>query len=305
MALIKEKPLDVFLAYVKLTIGSVIYCLGWTSFMIPNGFVDGGLTGFSAILEFGTGIPTAYTYFIINVIMLVVATIILGRAFGIRTVYVIVLTTLLFRFLPQWDWILSLPGHFFFVSEKVLVAMIGGFLEALGISMVLSNGGSTGGTDIIAVVVNKFWPVSLGRVFLWTDIVVISSLLLLPDKSFNEVVYGYVTMITFALSIDLVLMGRKSTVQIMIFSDKYSEIAEYINKEMERGVTALNAVGWFTQKDRKVLLVVVRNYEMSEITKAVKTLDPKAFVSVVAARDVYGEGFDELKTGISRKKKQQ
>ena len=301
----KQKPAEVLAAYLKLTIGAVIYVIAWTSFMIPNGFVDGGLTGFCAILELGTGIQTAYSYFIINMLMLTAATIILGRSFGIRTIYVIVLTTLLFKFLPKLDFLLSLPDHFLFVREKAIVAMIGGFLEALGIAMVLSNGGSTGGTDIIAVVVNKFWPVSLGRVFLWTDLVIITSVLLLPDKTFNDVVYGYVTMITFALSLDFVLMGRKSTVQIMIFSDKYAEIADYINKQMERGVTALNCIGWYTQTDRKVLMVIVRQYEVSEITKVVKNLDNKAFVSVISARDVYGEGFEEIKTGYSRKKKEQ
>ena len=175
-------------------------------------------------------------------------------------------------------------------------------MEALGIALIMGRGGSTGGTDIFALIINKFWPVSLGKVFLYFDLVIIASVLLVPGKTFQDMVYGYIAMFTFSFGVDYVLLGRKSTVQVLIFSDKYEEIADYINKVLDRGVTALNAVGWYTQSDKKVLLALVRKMQLPALKKAIKSVDPKAFLSVSPASDVFGEGFDEIKTGLHRKK---
>ena len=291
--------------YIVITVGVVLFVLAWTSFLLPNNMIDGGLTGASALLSMVTGIPVDIWYFGINTFLLIMAWIILGRSFGIRTIYAIVLSSVLFRVFGRdsMAFLQSVPGNALAVNEPILVPIIGGLLEAVGLALIILRGGSTGGTDILALIVNKFWPVSLGQFYLLADFVVITLLLLIPGHCFTDVVKGYVTMGVCAYVLDLIMLGREQSVQLHIFSNKYEEIGNFINKEMERGVTALEAVGWYTKQERRILLVVIRRSELGTLTKAVKEIDPKAFVSVVPANSVFGEGFGEMKTGIALKKK--
>lgn len=291
--------------YIVISVGVVLFVLAWTSFLLPNNMIDGGLTGASALLSMVTGISVDIWYFGINSFLLIMAWIILGRSFGIRTIYAIVLSSVLFRVFgsPSMAFLQSVPGNALAVNEPILVPIIGGLLEAVGLALIILRGGSTGGTDILALIVNKFWPVSLGQFYLLADFVVITLLLLIPGHCFTDVVKGYVTMGVCAYVLDLIMLGREQSVQLHIFSNKYEEIGNFINKEMERGVTALEAVGWYTKQERKILLVVLRRSELGTLTKAVKEIDPKAFVTVVPANSVFGEGFGEMKTGIALKKK--
>ena len=198
-----------------------------------------------------------------------------------------------------------MEGNVLHDKEAILVPVIGGLMEAVGLAMIIMRGGSTGGTDILALMVNKFWPITVGRFYLYADFVVITLLILVPGHCFTDVVYGYVTMGVCAFVLDLIILGKDSTVQVIIFSDKIDEIADYITKDMERGVTALRAVGWYTRTDRLVLMVMIRRTELSDLVKSIKEVDSKAFVTVVPANNVYGEGFDEIKVGLPRKKKNQ
>lgn len=302
----KNKALQVILDYVLITVGCAVNTIGWTSFMLPNGVIDGGLTGLSAILEMVTGIPLDIFFFSINSALIIIGTLFLGRGFGVRTIYAIIVCSLLLRLFsgPAFDFLKCTPGNPLYVSEKILVPVIGGLMEALGIGMIFLRGGSTGGSDILAMLVNKFWPVSPGRFYLVSDLVVISSIILIPGHTFADMIYGYIAMFTFSFAIDFVLLGNRSTVQVLIFSDRYSEIADFINRDLERGVTALRAIGWYTQKDRNVLLVLVLKSQLQGIFRAVKEIDPKAFISVSPASNVYGEGFEEIKAGLQRKKKE-
>jgi len=151
--------------------------------------------------------------------------------------------------------------------------------------------------------VNKFWPVSVGRFYLYADFIVITLLILVPGHCFTDVVYGYITMGICSYVLDLILLGKDSTVQVIVFSDKIDSIGDYITNNMERGVTALKAMGWYTQKDRLVLMVMLRRTELPDLVRSIKELDDKAFVTVVPANNVFGEGFDEIKVGLPRKKK--
>jgi uncharacterized membrane-anchored protein YitT (DUF2179 family) len=279
--------------------------MAWDSFMIPNNIASGGLTGACTILQFATAgrIPVPYSFVIANSILLLLGSLALGKGFGFKTIYAIALSTVLFKILPNFDFLKSIPGEFLYVDEKVLIPVIGGLLEAVGIGFIFKKGGSTGGTDIIALLINKFWPVSPGQVYLCTDLFIIASILLVPGKTVQDMIYGYISMITFSLMVDYVLLGSKSSVQILVFSQKYSEIADYIINNMDRGVTAINAVGWYTKESKKVLLILVRKSQLPMLSKAIKDIDHNAFVSVSPASGVYGEGFEEIKTGIHRKKK--
>ena len=291
--------------YIVITVGVVLFVMAWQSFLLPNHMIDGGLTGASALLAMVTGISVDMWYFGINVLLLVLAWFILGQGFGIKTIYAILLSTALFRILGDESMrcLWSVEGEVLYVGDGILVPIIGGLLEAVGLALIIMRGGSTGGTDILALIVNKFWPISIGRFYLFADFIVITLLIFVPGHCFTDVVYGYITMGVCAYVLDLIMLGKDSTVQILIFSDHIHELGDYINKEMGRGVTALKAVGWYTQEDRQVLMVMLRKTELPELVKVVKDLDPKAFVTVVPANNVFGEGFDEMKTGITRKKK--
>ena len=303
--MVPRKVLITVFDYIIITIGTLLFVMGWTSFLLPNHMIDGGMTGASALLSMVTGISVDIWYFGINVGLLILAWFVLGRGFGLKTVYSILLSTLLFRVLgdESMRFLWSVEGQVLYVGDGILVPIIGGLMEAVGLSLILLRGGSTGGTDILALIVNKFWPITLGRFYVMADLIIITLLIFVPGHCFTDVVYGYITMGVCAYVLDLIMLGKESAVQVLIFSNHYEAIGNYVTKEMERGVTALKAIGWYTQEDRKVLMVMIRKTEMTQLVKAVKEVDPKAFVTVVPANNVYGEGFGEMKTGLPLKKK--
>ena len=288
----KTKVLFVLWDYFLITVGSVIFCMAWTSFMIPNGLTSGGLTGLCTILQYGLGIPVGITYPLLNAVLLILGFLSLGKGFGFKTIYVIGLTSVLFELLPQFQ------GLEVLMDEKLLVALVGAAMESVGIGLVLLRGGSTGGTDIAAMIINKYWPVSPGKVYLYSDIFIIASLLFVPEKGLVDLIYAFVVMLGFSFGVDYVLLGNKSSVQILVFSSKYKEIADHILYNLDRGVTALQSVGWYSQKESKVLLIIARKQQMNEVVNEIKNIDKRAFISVSTAMSVFGEGFEEVKTGI-------
>ena len=300
----KTKVIVCIYDYVVITLGVILFVMAWQCFLLPNNMIDGGLTGASALLSMVSGISVDIWYFGINVLLLVLAWFILGRGFGLKTIYAILLSTALFRVLgsESMSWLWSVEGSVLHVKEPILVPVIGGLLEAVGLAAIIMRGGSTGGTDILALIVNKFWPITVGRFYLYADFVVITLLILVPGPCFTDVVYGYITMGVCSYVLDLIILGKDSTVQVLVFSDRIDRIGDHITRDMERGVTALKAMGWYTQKDRMVLMVMLRRTELPELVKSIKEIDSKAFVTVVPANNVYGEGFDEIKVGLPRKK---
>jgi len=284
-------------AYLLITLGCLIYCLAWTQIFEPNGLVSGGITGLCVVIEYGTGFPLYISYGIFNVILLLLAFVILGKSFGIRTIYALLIITLFFDILP----LLGLPS--LVLKDKILLPVIASLLEAVGVSMMIKYNSSSGGTDIIALIINKFWPVSLGKVYIFLDIVIIASVMLVPGKTIDEMIYGYLAVIVFSTSLDFITLGSKQSVQLMVFSDKYVQIADYINKQMDRGVTALDAIGWYSGEAKKVLLIVVRRSEVGILADKIKEVDSHAFVTVAPVNSVFGEGFEEIKSGIKFKKR--
>lgn len=304
----KNKVLKTIWEYLVLTFATFVFTVSWEAFMIPNGMSAGGIMGVCTILEFATGgfIKASLSFFIINAFLILLAVLVFGIGFGFKTIYCIVMSSVFLWLVGDWGWLHSIPGNFLYVEDKTLVPIIAGIFEALGIGLAIRSGGSTGGTDIIALIINKYWPVSLSGVFFVTDfIVVISQLMLRPGfgsyagdpKTFNDVMYGILEIVTFALTIDLFTVGGRKTMQLLIFSEKYQEIADYVCNTMERGVTVLKAQGWFTRRDRSVLLILLTRQELSNLSKVVNAIDPKAFLSVSNASGVYGEGFEQIKTG--------
>ena len=291
---------SIFLDYLLMTLGVFLYCAAWECFMIPNGMSSGGLTGLCTVIQYATSgrLQVSLLYAVINVILILVAFAVMGAHFGFKTIFCIAVASVLFRVLSLFPQIHSIEGQYLFVPERVLIPAIGGLLEGVGLGIIFRQGGSTGGSDILALMVNKFWPVSPGRFFLVTDFVIVLSLLLLPDKTFSDLIYGIIMILISAPVVDAVLIGGRSAVQVMVFSDRYDEIADYIIHDLERGVTAIEAVGWYTQQERKVLLIVMRQKEIHDVTRRIKEIDRHAFISISPANNVYGEGFEEIKTGL-------
>lgn len=300
----KVKILSILKEYLLLTVACFIFAMAWEGFMIPNAMSAGGMMGLSTVLQYATGglIPAQYTYVVINVLLILVAVWVMGIGFGFKTIYCILVSTLMMSIVGKLECLHCVPGEFFYVQERLLVPLIAGSLEALAIGIIIRNGGSTGGTDIIALMINKYWPVSLSTAFMIMDLVIVGLILLLPDRTFTDMVYGILEIVTFSLIVDVVVGGSKGSYQLIVFSEKYKEIADHIIDDMGRGVTVLKAQGWYTKSDKNVLLILIGRKELPSLMKEIKRLDSRAFMSVSPTNNVYGEGFEEIKAGITTKK---
>ncbi len=298
-------------AYVIITIGLLLYVLGWDVFLLPNSMVGGGVTGISAVLLYAFNIPVSYSFFVINLVLLLIALKVLGKGFGAKTVYAIVVTSVFFDVVPGF-----LPDVFIqeiaISNGKLLCAIFGGVTSGLGIGVCFSQGGSTGGTDIVALMITKYKNISAGRIILIIDIFIIASSFLLPAKEifdaagnvigveslgerFATVLYGYILIGACSYTIDLFVSGTKQSLQLFIFSKKYAEIADAVISDIKRGVTVIDAQGWYTKHQSKIVLVVVRKTDINMVYKIVKSIDKDAFMSVGSVTGVYGNGFDEIK----------
>jgi uncharacterized membrane-anchored protein YitT (DUF2179 family) len=295
------------LDYVVITLGLLIFTTAWVAFLIPHQIVGGGVVGASALVSYATQgiIPLEYPYFILNIILFVIGVRVLGRQFGAKTLFSIIVSSLLFRYLPLFF------NHFPQFIEQVqseknllLWALVGGMLEGAGIGIAFTRGGNSGGTDIIALIVNKYKHIAPGRVLLICDILVIGSSIFLPERTILSILYGCIMVAVATHVVDVIVVGSKQSMQILIFSEKHEQIADRIMQMIGRGVTILPAVGWYTKKTKNVILVVVRKYEAVNVYRIVKEIDSHAFLSTSSVTSVYGEGFDPIKDGKLRRKQQ-
>ncbi len=300
----RSKVFSVLKDYLILSVASILFAMGWECFMIPNGMSAGGMMGLCTVIQFASSgvIQAQYSYIVINALLILVAVLAMGIGFGFRTIYCIAFSTVAMQVLGGLEFLHSVPGGFLFIQEKVLIPIFAGALEALGIGLVLRHGGSTGGTDIIALMVNKYWPISLSTIFLVTDFLICALLLLLPDKNFSDMCYGLEELVVFSMMIDMVVGGKRNSYQLLVFSERYQEIADHIITNMNRGVTLLKAQGWYTKNDKNVLLILISQKELPSLTKVIKDTDPKAFMSISTTNNVYGEGFEEIKAGVNLNK---
>lgn len=293
--------------YILIAFGILIYVTGWTIFLVPNNLVGGGVTGISSILQYATGgsIRMGYTYFAINLMLLIIALFTLGKAFGIKTVFAIILASVGLNVLQD-----IIPADICYnlavKNGKLLSTIIGGITAGVGIGMTMSQGGSTGGTDIIALVVNKYRNVSPGRMILAIDVVIIGSSIIVPSYTpdgellpFTEkivtVVYGLILTTVCSTVLDLYIAGSKQSVQVFILSKKYAEIADMITHDLHRGCTVLNGQGWYTKQETYVVMVLTRKSDLNLLLKMIKNIDSNAFLSVATVTGVYGQGFDAIK----------
>jgi len=306
------------------TLGILIYVTGWALFLMPNNLVGGGISGISSMIQYATGgtIQMGYTYFVLNAILIVAAVIVIGMGFGAKTIYAIILASIGLRFLPT-----VIPPEIIqtlaLQNGKLMSTLCGGLMVGIGIGMSISNGGSTGGTDIIALIYTKYRNVSPGKVILYLDFIIILSSLLVPSvvpdldpatgkqligpdgepvshlmpfaEKVTTVIYGLILVTVNSNVIDKYLSGSQQSVQLFILSKKFTEIADSITHDLHRGVTVLDGKGWYTQAPTEVLMVITRKTDLNLLLRYIKAIDPNAFLSVSSVNGVYGQGFDTIK----------
>lgn len=278
--------------YLMILLGTLLYGFGFTAFILSNEIVTGGVSGICALIFFATNeaIPVSVSYFVINAVLLLAALKVLGIKFLVKTIFGVCSLSLS---LSLFEWLLR--GTVIIEGEPFMSILIGAFLCGLGLGLVFSANGSTGGTDIVGAVINKYKNISIGRAMLFCDFLVIgSSYFVFHD--IQKIVFGLVEMFVAIYVLDMVLNGNRQSVQFLIFSQKYDEIAESIIKDLDRGCTILDGEGGYSRKPVKVVVLLAKKSESVAIFRLVKQIDHRAFISQSIVRGVYGEGFDQIKT---------
>ena len=324
MPILKKSLFTQVKEWLMVTLGILIYTTAWALFLIPNNLIGGGVSGISSMVQYAThgAVQMGYTYFILNAILIVVAMLVLGMGFGAKTIYAIILASIALRFLPGF-----IPATIIKTlaidNGKLLSVLMGGLLAGIGIGMSISNGGSTGGTDIIALIYTKYHNVSPGKVILFLDFIIIGSSLLIPSfvtqldpetgvalldsagnpvmfkmpfaEKVTTVLYGLILVTVNSYVLDMYISGSQQSVQLFILSKEYEKIADAITQDLHRGVTVLDGKGWYTKQDTKVLMVLTRKTDLNLLLRYIRQIDSRAFLSVSSVNGVYGKGFDTIK----------
>ena len=276
-------------SYLLIALGMLIYAVAATGFLVPHKIVGGGATGLSTIIYYLSGetIPVGVGYFLINIVLVGIGLKVLGPKFGIKTVFAIIVGSVFLGILQP-----LIPVAF--VSDKFMSSIIAGMLTGIGIAIALAEGGSTGGTDIVAMVITKYRNVSPGKMIMYCDCGIIASSLLI-NCNIEGLMYGYVMMGVVSFTIDFVLTGKKQSAQLFIFTEKYDKVAERITREVNHGVSVVDCKGWYSGQDKKMLIVVVRKNEAIDVLRIAKQVDPNVFMTMNTVMGVFGKGFEEVK----------
>ena len=284
----------VFKEYGLMSLGMLLYSFGWIGCILPVDGTGGGAAGLSLVLFnamqdlFGIPVQIGTMVFIINAILLLIAGFIVGWNFGIKTIFSVAVLSVAMNF-----WQTVLPGGDFLHLERLLAVILGGILAGLGIALCFSQGGSTGGTDIVAMIINRYRTISYGKILIYSDFVIIGSSMLVGYQ-IDTVIYGYVMTAVVGYTVDMIMAGNQQSSQVFIFTHDYEKMAGAIIESAHRGVTLLDSVGGYSHEKSKVVLVVCRKRETSTILKLAQSVDPEAFISVGSVMGVYGKGFNAL-----------
>lgn len=274
--------------YLTILLGTFMYALGVTQFVMPHKFVLGGLTGIAVLFNYAFGLPVSLQVFIINAILLMIAFRTLGSEFLVKTIVGVASLSFFIGMFESFQ----LPA--IMTQEPLMAGLVGSIVAGSGVGLVMSVNGSTGGTDIIIMIINKYRNVTPGRMMLLIDLVIVASSYVL-FRSVETIVYGIIIIAVISTSVDWVLNGIRQSVQFFIVSQRYEEIANEINVQLNRGCTVLEGTGWYTQKPQKVLLVMAKRSESNSIFRLVKSIDSSAFISQANVNGVYGKGFDRMR----------
>ena len=293
--------------YLGITLALVLYSFGFTFFLMPYEIVTGGVAGIAAIVYYATGFPNSYTYFLINAALLAMALKILGVKFLMKTIFATFMLSFLLWFMKEIapvdenGQMVKILGE----GQDFMSLIIGCLMTGTALGLTFLFNGSTGGTDIIAASINKYRNISLGTVLISVDFLIIGSCLFIPQfgtflQRMTMVTFGFCTMILESFMLDYIMNRQRQSVQFMIFSKKYQEIAYAIGHETDHTMTILDGSGWYTGKDMKVIVMLARKRESPIIFRIIKSIDPQAFVSQSSVIGVYGEGFDAIKVKVKK-----
>ncbi len=275
--------------YMFITIAMLFYCIGWTVFLLPNNLPVGGVPGIASLIYWAAGVPVQVSYFLINAALLIAALKVLGFKFCVKTIYAVSVLTLMISISQH-----LMEGVRLLHDQPFMTSVIGAAFCGTGVGLNFASNGSTGGTDIIAAIVNKYHDISLGRVILICDVIIISSSYLVLH-SWELVIYGFVVLYIIAYCIDNVINSMRRSVQFFIVTDKYEEIGRRINTEVHRGCTVITGQGFYSGHEVKMLFVLAKKNESDAIFSLINEVDPAAFVSQSAVIGVYGQGFDRFR----------
>ena len=279
-------------------LGIVIYVISYVCFLLPYQLISGGMNGISTIIYYTLGFPPSITYLVMNVLLILLGLKVMGWRYSLKTVVAIFIISFLINIFQQAITTVDAQGHEHLLhivgDQKFMACVIGALMEGLGLALVFLSGGSTGGIDIIASSINKYWNISLGRLMLCIDLAIIGSSYFV-FRNLETMVVGYLTMLMSMFFLDYVTNGLRQSVQFIIVSDKYEEIATQVNKKIERGVTVLYGEGFYSREKRHVLLILAKKIESRALFALIRQIDPKAFVSMGNVEGVFGEGFDKIK----------
>ena len=296
--------------YFYITLGLLLYTFGFTVFLLPYEIVTGGIAGIGAIVFYSTGFPVQYTFFIINAVLIILALKTLGWKFLTKTIYATIMLTIMLEVAQTFT--IQADGTFHKLlgeNNDFMSLVIGCTITGTALATVFLNNGSTGGTDIVAAVLNKFHNISLGKALIIVDFCIIGSCIFVDsfgtvDLRFRKVVFGLCTMLIECLMLDYVMYWQRQSVQFLIFSKKYQDIAYAISRTTDHTLTILDGHGFWTGKPTKVLCLLAKKRESVHIFRLIKQIDPNAFVSQSSVIGVYGEGFDEMKVKIKPSNKE-
>ena len=300
---VKMTPMQYVHDYALITFGLLCYAVGFTCFILPYQITTGAVAGIGALIFYAThgAFPAHYTFLIINSVLLIAAIKELGWRFCVKTIYAVLVLSAFMA--VGKDLMQSVQGfplnteHLPILlgdNQGFMACVIGSLLEGIGIGLVFLQGGSTGGTDIIAAIVNKYRDVTIGQMMIVLDIIIITSSLFTPVGNLTKLLFGYCTLLITNTTLDYVLNAGRQSVQFLIISRHYESIASAI-EYYHRGVTVLDGHGWYSKQEQKVLVVLARRRESKDIFRIIKHTDPNAFVSQSKVIGVYGEGFDKVK----------
>lgn len=284
---LKSNAKDMFF----ITFGIFLYAVGYCAYTLPEKLVMGGVAGASALIYYATNIPAGTSVLALNVLMLVIAMSALTKQFFWRTIVGVGILSFMISVLQPFfaTFPIMTPGE-----DKFMHVLIAGVLCGAGLGIIFSHNGSTGGTDILTMLLNKYFRLSFGRAMQFVDCIIISSSYIL-FHSMETIIYGIVFTITATVTCDYIVNGTRQTVQFLIISKKHKEIADVINHRVNRGVTVVDGKGWYSQNDVKMLIVLTRKYESQDVFNLINEIDPDALVSQTFCHGVFGEGFDKIK----------
>lgn len=290
-----EKILQVAKEYIFMASGMLFYSFGWVACILPNDGTGGGASGLALVLckafeQAGIAdIQIGTMVLILNAILLLISGFIVGWNFGFKTIFCVVVLSLSMN---MWQSVLP-PGNFLGLQDTIVAIVLGGVCAGLGIVICFSQGGSTGGTDIAAVIINHYRTVSYGKILIYSDLFIIGSALFV-GYDIATVIYGYIMTAVVGYTVDMIQAGSQQSNQVLIVASDPEKMADAIALNLHRGVTLLDAQGWYSKKDTKVVMVVCRKRETPMLLKYVRSVDSGAFITVGSVMGVYGQGFETL-----------